>query len=170
MLATLILSCNLVAVCTNEHVYLFDMLSYFLLKINCGFGLFSDFSCKGMDAGRQLCNSDNPPNHPPRYPGKWSRNNLKGVTISKEEYLDQQIDEWLAYVSAIPHICHFFYTGRIFESQIFTPKNYAKHPKITTNTPKKCTTCSSSRSIWKILHRTEFFYTGTARGARDKYH
>ena len=102
MLATLILSCNLVAVCTNEHVYLFDMLSYFLLKINCGFGLFSDFSCKGMDAGRQLCNSDNPPNHPPRYPGKWSRNNLKGVTISKEEYLDQQIDEWLAYVSANP--------------------------------------------------------------------
>ena len=69
----------------------------------------------------------------------------------------------------IPHIYHFFYTGRIFESQIFTPKNYAKHPKITTNTPKKCTTCSSSRSIWKILHRTEFFYTCNARGARDKY-
>ena len=62
-----------------------------------------------------------------------------------------------------------FYTGRIFESQIFTPKKYAKHPKIITNTPKKCKTCSSLRSIWKILHRTEFFYTGTARGARDKY-
>ena len=28
----------------------------------------------------------------------------------------------------IPHICHFFYTGRIFEFQSFTPKNYAKHP------------------------------------------
>ena len=25
------------------------------------------------------------------------------------------------------------------------------------------------RSIWKILHLTEYFYTGTARGARDKY-
>ena len=62
-----------------------------------------------------------------------------------------------------------FYTGKIFETQIFTPKNCAKQPKITTNTPKKCKICSSSRSIWKILHRTEFFYTGTARGARDKY-
>ena len=25
------------------------------------------------------------------------------------------------------------------------------------------------RSIWKILHMTEYFYTGTARGARNKY-
>ena len=69
----------------------------------------------------------------------------------------------------IPHICHFFYTGRIFESQYFTPKNYEKHPKITTNCPKKCKICSFSRSIWKILHRTEFFYTGAACGACDKY-
>ena len=69
----------------------------------------------------------------------------------------------------ILHICHFFYTGRIFEYQIFTPKNYVKHPKITTITPHKCKICSSSHSIWKILHRTEFFYRGAARGARDKY-
>ena len=26
-----------------------------------------------------------------------------------------------------------------------------------------------SRSIWKILHLTEYFYTGTARGARNNY-
>ena len=25
------------------------------------------------------------------------------------------------------------------------------------------------RSIWKILHMTEYFNTGTARGARNKY-
>ena len=25
------------------------------------------------------------------------------------------------------------------------------------------------RSIWKILHLTEYFYTGTARGARNNY-
>ena len=24
-------------------------------------------------------------------------------------------------------------------------------------------------SIWKILHLTEYFYTGTAHGARDNY-
>ena len=33
-----------------------------------------------------------------------------------------------AATATIPHICHFFYTGRIFEFQSFTPKNYAKHP------------------------------------------
>ena len=25
------------------------------------------------------------------------------------------------------------------------------------------------RSIWKILHQTEYFYMGTARGARNNY-
>ena len=55
------------------------------------------------------------------------------------------------------HICHFFYTGRIFESQYFTPTNYKKHPKVTTNCPQKCKICIFLRSIWKILHRTDFF-------------
>ena len=39
------------------------------------------------------------------------------------------------------HTSYFFYTGRIFQSQYFTPKNYEKHPKITTNCPKKCKKC-----------------------------
>ena len=69
----------------------------------------------------------------------------------------------------IPHISHFFYTGRILESQYFTPINYEKHPKITTICTKKCKICSFLRLIWKILHRTEFFYTGAACGACDKY-
>ena len=38
-----------------------------------------------------------------------------------------------------------------------TPKNYEKHPKTTANSPQKCKICSFSRSIRKILHRTEFF-------------
>ena len=29
--------------------------------------------------------------------------------------------------------------------------------------------CSFSRLIWKMLHLIDIFYTGTARGARDKY-
>ena len=68
-------------------------------------------------------------------------------------------------VPCIPHICHFFYTGRIFESLYFTPKIYEKHPKITVTSPKKCKICCFSHSIWKILHRTEFFDTS----AYDKY-
>ena len=58
---------------------------------------------------------------------------------------------WHGDWTIIPHICHFFYTGRIFEYQYFTPKNYEKHPKITRNSPKKCKICSFSRSICKIL-------------------
>ena len=38
-----------------------------------------------------------------------------------------------------------------------TPKNYEKHPKNTTNRPQKCKICTYSRSIWKILHRTNVF-------------
>ncbi len=57
----------------------------------------------------------------------------------------------------IPHICHFFYTGRIFESQFFTPKNYEKHPKITTNCPKKYKICSFPVQSGKFYTREVFF-------------
>ena len=54
-------------------------------------------------------------------------------------------------------------SGKIYTGQkIFTPKN-------TQQNPKSSEICGFSRSIWKILHLTELFYTGTARGARDKY-
>ena len=66
---------------------------------------------------------------------------------------------------AIPDICHFLYTGRIFNYKILHPKI----PKNTQKYPKNSKIYSVSRSIWKILHLTELFYTGTARGARDKY-
>ena len=50
----------------------------------------------------------------------------------------------------IPHICHFFYIGRIFESQYFTPKKYEKHPKITTNSP--CGACDKYEVwVWRLL-------------------
>ena len=53
-----------------------------------------------MDASRPLCVSDNPPRLVARYPGKWGRNNLKGLAITKEEYLDQKTDDWLAHITA----------------------------------------------------------------------
>ena len=42
---------------------------------------------------------------------------------------------------------------------MFTPRNYEKHQKIITNAPKICKKISFWRSIWKILHLTESFYT-----------
>ena len=49
-----------------------------------------------------IISSDDPPDPAPPYPGKWGRNNLQGLSISKQEYLDQKTDEWLAYVSSKP--------------------------------------------------------------------
>ena len=46
-----------------------------------------------------------------------------------------------------PHICHFFYTGKFFESYYFTPKKLWKTP---TNYSKKCKICSFSRSLWYL--------------------
>ena len=52
--------------------------------------------------------------------------------------------------TAIPHICHLLYTGRIFKFQIL-------HLKITKIYPKKRKYVIFLRSIWKNLHLTDFF-------------
>ena len=41
----------------------------------------------------------------------------------------------------IPHICHFFYTGRIFENQILHPKKRLKAPKTLKMSLKKSNIC-----------------------------
>ena len=69
----------------------------------------------------------------------------------------------------IPHICHFFYTSRIFENQILHPKKRLKAPKTLKKSLKSQIYAFFSHSIWKNLHLTENFYTGTACGACDKY-
>ena len=72
-------------------------------------------------------------------------------------------------------LAHTSYLSFILHRQDFAIPNFytqklLKIPKkITINTPKKSIIYSFSRSIWKILHLIDFFYTGTARGARDKY-
>ena len=63
----------------------------------------------------------------------------------------------------------FLLHRQIFESQFLHPKALQNTQEFTRNTPQRCKICSSLRSIWKNLHQTEFFYTGTAPGARDKY-
>ena len=58
-----------------------------------------------------------------------------------------------------------FTQARFSYSKFYTQK----YPKIPNKYPKNSKICSFSRSIWKILHLTELFYTGIAHGARDKY-
>ena len=43
----------------------------------------------------------------------------------------------LQRVECIPHICHFFYTDRIFENPNFTPKKTTKGTKNTKNVSEK---------------------------------
>merc|ERR1712004_85356 len=68
------------------------------------------------------------------------------------------ITKTLAHTN-IPHICHFFYTGRIFENQILHQKKRLKAPKTLKMSLKKSNICIFFHSIWKNLHLTENFYT-----------
>ena len=87
------------------------------------------------------------------FKGRWEG----GVLSSFEEWGwgrgDPSILAMRELIPFIPHICHFFYTGRIFESQYFTPKNYEKHPQITTNCPK-----SAKYAVFCV--QSGKFYTG----------
>ena len=50
----------------------------------------------------------------------------------------------------IPLICHFFYTGRIFENQILHPKKQLKTPKTLKISLKKSNVCSFFTQSGKI--------------------
>ena len=62
------------------------------------------FRAKMRDESKRvkLTEADNPPEKAPKYPGRWSRNNKSGLTISREEYLQQKTDEWFEYVQEKP--------------------------------------------------------------------
>ena len=56
----------------------------------------------------------------------------------------------------IPHICHFFYTGRILENQNLHQKKRTKNTK---NVSEKVIYMHFFHSFWTNLHLTENFYT-----------
>ena len=60
----------------------------------------------------------------------------------------------------IPHICHFFYTGRIFEYQILHPKKRLKAPKTLKMSLKKSNICIFSLNLEKFTP-DKFFFTQT---------
>ena len=59
--------------------------------------------------------------------------------------------------SHIPHICHFFYTGRIFENQILHPKKRLKAPKTLKMSLKKSNTCIFFTQSGKIYTWQKIF-------------
>ena len=63
----------------------------------------------------------------------------------------------------------FLLHGQDFENQILHPKKTTKDTKNTKNISEKVKCMQFFHPIWKNLHLTENFYTGIARGARDKY-
>ena len=46
--------------------------------------------------------SDNPPEKAPPYPGKFCRNNKDGVTMTKEEWLQEQALQWVKFMQEKP--------------------------------------------------------------------
>ena len=67
-----------------------------------------------------------------------------------------------SYLSFLLHWPHF-------RKPNFTPKKTTKGTKNTKNVSEKVKYMHFFHSIWKNLHLTENFYTGTACGASDKY-
>ena len=57
----------------------------------------------------------------------------------------------------IPHICHFFYTDRIFENQILHPKKRLKAPKTLKMSLKKSNICIFFTQSGKIYTWQKFF-------------
>ena len=55
----------------------------------------------------------------------------KNIFSSDSSILARIASPWPAqcWYPVTPHICNFFYTSRIFESQNFMPENYEKHQK-----------------------------------------
>ena len=66
------------------------------------------------------------------------------------------------YLSFLLHRQHFRIPN-------FTPHNWAKTPQNTQKYPWNVKYMKFLCSISKILHLAEYFYTGTAHGARDNY-
>ena len=63
----------------------------------------------------------------------------------------------------------FLLHGQDFRKPNFTPKKTTKDTKNTKNFSEKVKCMQFFHPIWKNLHLTEFFYTGTACGVCDKY-
>ena len=57
-----------------------------------------------------------------------------------------------------PHICHFFYTGRILENQILHPKKQLKAPKTLKMSLKKSNICVFSLNLEKFTPDTKFLH------------
>ena len=60
------------------------------------------------------------------------------------------------YKHCIPHTCHFFYTGRIFENQILHPKKPLKAPKTLKMSLKKLNICIFSLNLEKFTPDRKF--------------
>ena len=70
-----------------------------------------------------------------------------------------------AHTSYLSFLLH----GQDFRKPNFTPQKTTKGTKNTKNVSEKVKYMHFFHSIWKNLHLTENFYTGTACGAGDKY-
>ena len=76
--------------------------------------------------------------------------NVKNVLLVSKQKDSAKSQSKGSSAAVIPHICHFFYTGRIFENQILHPKKQLKTPKTLKISLKKSNVCSFFTQSGKI--------------------
>ena len=83
-----------------------------------------------------LTSADNPPNLALCYPGKWSRNNKEGSTLTLMQFLQQMTYEWLDYVKLNP-----VYDSTYLADKVKCLERYLANNKLVGRqklTPSKC--------------------------------
>ena len=111
---------------------------------------------------------------------RWAKNTLKieknGLKVASSSYcgLPCALNAGCLALLFIPHICHFFYTSKIFgekylhrKTPIFRVKS-VKNANFCVKSVKKKTPIFCVKLV-KINNGQILFFTGAARGARDKY-
>ena len=99
-----------------------------------------------------------------KFGGKSPKNSRVWTLIS-------HYDIWLINSAVLSHTFNlsFLLHGQDFRKPNFTPKKTTKDTKNTKNFSEKVKCMQFFHPIWKNLHLTEIFYTGTACDACDKY-
>ena len=100
----------------------------------------------------------------------WPIFSLNRIILLKIVLLTDSLYHFLSLLPSSSHTFNlsFLLHGQDFRKPNFTPKKTTKDTKNTKNFSEKVKCMQFFHPIWKNLHLTEIFYTGTACDACDK--
>ena len=81
----------------------------------------------------------NPPEPAPPYPGKFRRNNQKGVAMTKEQWIQEQVFQWVVYMKDKPAYSKAFLStkAKVLLSHLSKFTSKTKKTKVTPSRPSK---------------------------------